>query len=97
MSEGKPRYEWIAEMMYEAGMYTQSEEVRKMGQEISEQCRLLAMGSEREARLTARVAELEAALRQASLCIRQYVPVGNDRGFTLTIINLALNAARGTE
>jgi len=65
--------------------------------ELAEQCRLHAMGSEREARLTARVAELKAALRQASLCIREHVPVGNDRGFTLTIINAALNAARGTE
>lgn len=32
----KPRHEWIAEQMTELGMYTQSTEVRKMGEELAE-------------------------------------------------------------
>ena len=30
----KPRYEWIAEQMTESGMYTQSDEVMRMGREL---------------------------------------------------------------
>lgn len=72
--------------------------------ELSESARLHAMGSEREARLTARVAQLEqrleinrAVLAGARNCILKYVPVSiqSDRDFTLGSIKLALD--RGTE
>jgi len=35
ITDGSDRYEWIASQMYDLGMYTQSEEVRKMGEELA--------------------------------------------------------------
>lgn len=35
VSDDKPRYQYIAEQMYQNGMYTQADEVMRMGRELA--------------------------------------------------------------